>query len=523
MREVANFVKSLTERIHYIIDSNEAFKIFFVIGNNSSDMDSVVSSMLYSFMKNYEIGLINCPSENEIEYNINSLDGKTQNSIYIPVINCPKGELFWRLDIAELMQKMGLLEYDFFYFSDCFDEKNKTVFFSKLLNPYIKHEYKIIMMDHHELDSTQSFLGSYVSEIVDHHPHSNDEYLKPDMNGEIKKNPKYYDISSNYPILKKDEIPNDKEPKIKHKKEFTNIEFPRASNMCLILESILNNEKLSGYFKELISKPYNYYEFLIGVIIIDSENFNEKSEYKTEKDKDAKWVQKDLNLAKYILDLTKNSLFNDVDNDNLDKNDNQENDIYKKTFKKLKKDLIDVKYDKNKNLLLGTKALLQKDRKNYDIEHNDDKIKVSFHSVPISIKKILEYEDENTKHKIKHEKMSNILWELADEDEIHVMVMLSRHKDDESNDKNQYLNPEVSLISIYLKTKGFFTEKNIVEFLEKIWNDKTKLKIESQKVNPINKRYKDFLIQLEVEAKINRKALYPDFKEFFENISKLSK
>jgi len=117
MRELTNFIKTISSRLSYIIEKDEKFVINIVMGNSSCDLDSVTSSFFYSFIRNVECGAIACEKENKIAYNIK----EKNNEIFIPVINCPKGELFWRLDINQLLSKAGIKESELFYFNDVFN------------------------------------------------------------------------------------------------------------------------------------------------------------------------------------------------------------------------------------------------------------------------------------------------------------------------------------------------------------------------------------------------------------------
>jgi hypothetical protein len=122
MKEIVKFLKCISSRINYIVDSETAFKIYFVMGNSSCDLDSFTSSIFYAFMKNIECGLLTtCNSK--LSFNIK----EKNNEIYIPVINCEKEELFWRLEISALCKKMELGKQDFVFFADVFDELEKTI------------------------------------------------------------------------------------------------------------------------------------------------------------------------------------------------------------------------------------------------------------------------------------------------------------------------------------------------------------------------------------------------------------
>lgn len=128
MREIANFLRTLKNRLNYIIDMDEIWEINFVMGNASCDLDSVTSSIFYAFMKNLQCGLLSFTSSTELNYNIK----EEKNKIYIPVINCKESEFFWRLDISELLKKMSLNKNDFYYFDDVFDVKNQTILLQDL-------------------------------------------------------------------------------------------------------------------------------------------------------------------------------------------------------------------------------------------------------------------------------------------------------------------------------------------------------------------------------------------------------
>lgn len=113
MKEIIYFIKSIKDQINSIVTPDKPLILNFVIGDVTCDMDSFLSSIVLSYFRNINSGAITINS-NELTYNVYNLG----NRIYIPVINCRKGELCWRLDIKELMSSCGLNENDFFYFSD---------------------------------------------------------------------------------------------------------------------------------------------------------------------------------------------------------------------------------------------------------------------------------------------------------------------------------------------------------------------------------------------------------------------
>jgi inorganic pyrophosphatase/exopolyphosphatase len=123
MRELVNFIRTLYHKLDLIIN-DLSFEIIFVMGNSSSDMDSFITSCMVAFLRNIESRSISYTNQHEITYNNYS----RINKLYLPVINCKKGELFWRLDIAEILHQVELEEDDFIYFEDIYDNKENFEF-----------------------------------------------------------------------------------------------------------------------------------------------------------------------------------------------------------------------------------------------------------------------------------------------------------------------------------------------------------------------------------------------------------
>lgn len=115
MRELICFVKSIKQRFKNIVTPDKSLVLNFVLGNVTCDMDSFLSSIVLSYFRNINNGTITIESD-KLVFNVYNLE----NRIFVPIINCNKGELGWRLDIKELMNRSGLSEEDFFYFNDVF-------------------------------------------------------------------------------------------------------------------------------------------------------------------------------------------------------------------------------------------------------------------------------------------------------------------------------------------------------------------------------------------------------------------
>lgn len=398
--------------------TQDTLKIEFVVGNASCDMDTVFSSIMLSFLKNfhqYNFNMINKNTTNEYYYfnlkDVNDLNDFSQTNkirkIYIPIINCNKGELFYRLDIKKLLRAFEIEEDDFIYFSyiwgtpehpnlglfkreeakEISDKENSN-------NDNINNQhYSVLLVDHHELDYNQTFLENYVTEIYDHHKESK-SHLK-----------KFTKLTSK------------------------NIDYPRCSAISMILDEILCEKTLkyenfkqkelfiTYLFGSLENKDIDNYQvidFLVSAQLIDSDCFAEKG-YIT------RWVEMDLILVMEILkyntnfhllnlkknltellekkknkikekELKKNSL-KDFKSDKLlikmadhssilDESEDL-NVIIEKPYSELMKEYLPIdseiyaklklmysslnkaKKNKKENILLGVRASFIKDRKNY--------------------------------------------------------------------------------------------------------------------------------------------------------------
>ena len=135
-------------------------EITFILGNNSCDMDSALSSYLLSIGKNIK--------HNTITYNKSNdsfIFNKNPKHLFLPVLNIKRGTFHQRLDQKYVFDLFKIDENLFWYISDeIFDEKN---LFSLLKNNNIKTN--IILVDHSKLCEEQLYLSDYVTEIYDHH------------------------------------------------------------------------------------------------------------------------------------------------------------------------------------------------------------------------------------------------------------------------------------------------------------------------------------------------------------------
>ena len=258
-------------------------EITFILGNNSCDMDSALSSYLLSIGKNIK--------HNTITYNKSNdsfIFNKNPKHLFLPVLNIKRGTFHQRLDQKYVFDLFKIDENLFWYISDeIFDEKN---LFSLLKNNNIKTN--IILVDHSKLCEEQLYLSDYITEIYDHHQ----EY-------------KY-----NFKNLKK-----------------AHIKYPLGSCTTLIL---------LDYFFDTFPKCLINPLFAITALLIDTNKF-EKNFYNN------RWVDLDRIVYKKIKSEIKSN----------------EKKIKARDYYK---NIIQIKYDVEKNLELGVEVLLLKDQKQFN-------------------------------------------------------------------------------------------------------------------------------------------------------------
>ena len=224
-------------------NSTILFKICFIMGNNTCDMDSALSAYLLSIGKNIQKGVINLNKKGEPSINLEA------KKIYLPVLNIKRGTLPHRIDVKYVFDKFNIYENDFWYISD--DIFNPDNLFKYKNNANIKTS--IILVDHTILMEKQKYLSEYVTNIYDHHLLSN-------YNGEYKN-------------LKK-----------------LNIKYPVGSCSTLILSEFFNNDD----FPVKVVSPV----LSLSAILLDTKKFNPDF-YKN------RWVDLDRKIYKKIKKVIK--------------------------------------------------------------------------------------------------------------------------------------------------------------------------------------------------------------------------
>lgn len=131
-----------------IYRENVEEKINLCLGNVSCDMDSSIGVFILAYLLTHKSKYFDDPGNFE--------------NLYIPVINCPRGELEARLDITYHLEKHGIDLKKLTYVSDL-----DIDFYAK------ENTLSLSIIDHNQLDLHQSKWGDSVKMIVDHHVDTN--------------------------------------------------------------------------------------------------------------------------------------------------------------------------------------------------------------------------------------------------------------------------------------------------------------------------------------------------------------
>lgn len=134
----------------FLHDSKEKYQaqaqeIHIVMGNESGDLDSIVSSIAYAYLLNQE---------------------NTLGQSYIPLLNIHREELAFRKDVLYLFKLLHISADDLLFIDD-------EVPLNKLFN---EGRLRLNLVDHNLLHPKQEHLSAAVERIVDHHVDENKHY-----------------------------------------------------------------------------------------------------------------------------------------------------------------------------------------------------------------------------------------------------------------------------------------------------------------------------------------------------------
>lgn len=143
---LAEFVHTSRERYQKELAAAELPVIHFVMGNESADLDSIVSSIAYAYLLNED--------KNE---------GNRQS--YFPLLNLRREEIALRKDALYLFQLMGISLEDLLFLDDVV-----------LDGLFAQNKLRLNLVDHNLLRPSQEYLSSAVERVIDHHVDEHKDY-----------------------------------------------------------------------------------------------------------------------------------------------------------------------------------------------------------------------------------------------------------------------------------------------------------------------------------------------------------
>lgn len=152
---ISDFLNSSKEHYEQILtEPQNSETVHFVMGNESADLDSVISSIAYAYLLN----------QKEVEH----------GELFIPLINIYREEIALRKDILYLFQLMDISVDNLLFLDDDIP-----------LNTWLDQDrVRLNLVDHNVLRPRQEHLFKIVERIIDHHVDENIHY--PLMRAEDK-------------------------------------------------------------------------------------------------------------------------------------------------------------------------------------------------------------------------------------------------------------------------------------------------------------------------------------------------
>ncbi|CAH4033301.1 exopolyphosphatase PRUNE1 [Pieris brassicae] len=138
-----------------VLKSRNYVNLTIVLGNESCDLDSAVSSLVYATFLHWQHQKMKCKVCTR-----NKRDESTyKDDIFVSLLDVDRQDLPLKTEVAFCFKEHSLRD-NFLLFRDDIDLKN-LVEDSKI---------NIVLVDHHVLSKKYEFLSPYVTEIIDHRP-----------------------------------------------------------------------------------------------------------------------------------------------------------------------------------------------------------------------------------------------------------------------------------------------------------------------------------------------------------------
>lgn len=136
------------------LKDNNYKDLTIVLGNESCDLDSAVSSLVYACFLNWQYNQIKCKVCTK-ENRPNTM----KDDIFIPILNVNRTDYPLKTEVVYLFKKYGIFEKHLIFRDD-----------HNLKNLMTQCKTKVVLVDHHTLANDDEYLTEAVNEIIDHRP-----------------------------------------------------------------------------------------------------------------------------------------------------------------------------------------------------------------------------------------------------------------------------------------------------------------------------------------------------------------
>ncbi|KAJ8706487.1 hypothetical protein PYW07_012565 [Mythimna separata] len=156
------------------LHSNNYNDLTLVIGNESCDLDSAVSALVFANFLTWQYNQIRCKVCTKAHRG--EVDLPMKEDIFVPVLNVDRCDYELKTEVVYYFRSKGIKDSDL-VFRDDYD-------LEALVN---NSKSKVVLVDHHVLAKRDRFLAPFVTEIIDHRPMDKSEWLyKKDVRSTIE-------------------------------------------------------------------------------------------------------------------------------------------------------------------------------------------------------------------------------------------------------------------------------------------------------------------------------------------------
>ncbi|XP_063836276.1 exopolyphosphatase PRUNE1 [Ostrinia nubilalis] len=137
------------------LKSNNYGELSIILGNESCDLDSAVSSLVYAIFLHWQYQQIKC----KVCTKINRDEDMYKDDIFVPILNVDRDDFGLKTEVVYFFNEHGITAEKLVFRNDLDLQQLVTT-----------KKAKVVLVDHHTLSNSDKFLAPFVIEIIDHRP-----------------------------------------------------------------------------------------------------------------------------------------------------------------------------------------------------------------------------------------------------------------------------------------------------------------------------------------------------------------